>query len=217
MAGTRKNYKERCVDILKVLKSSECCLTSTEIHEKIKQNTGETISKSTLTKCLVFLHGSNQIEKIKVKGPGNPFFYTVRKAPVCVQFTKHIESYKEFERKYRDEAPLVIEVRQYREIGFKIVDLIGKLLIELEKYSTSGNKGEASVDYDNYIDFVISPLLKELKTLAEFKISGDTSELMERILYDNLIENLIKNHHPRAGELTENDKKIISENMFGSF
>lgn len=192
MSASKLSFEERVPIVLKIIKEAKEPIGYTELHEKIKSETGVKISKHTLNKCLDFLLFNRQIEKIETKGRGNPIKYSVNHDVFVSKPHERIEAYayilEHLIDKVDNDSPFGAEAIHYRIIANEMSLLTARLTVRLYQYSKRKDRSQAVEEYKSAIETELVPYMLKMRDLVRppLTMSTETVALLLTIFCDNV-------------------------------
>lgn len=211
MKKTRATFEERVPIVLNLIREAEKPIGFTELYNKLREKTGEKISKTTFNKCLDYLLSTCDINKTYEKGRGGPVKYSVNHDYFIYKTAERIEV-SSYLLKYfsEDSSPYGTEANLWSVLSEEISDIVMSLVLALSHYSQGKNKLKAINDYHNTIEAEIVPHLLELPKLVNtpIKMTSFTVYILFKLFHENIVDSAKKPPHPFMSLTPEEKEKI---------
>jgi len=211
MKKTRATFEERVPVVLNLIREAEKPIGFTELYNRLREKTGEKISKTTFNKCLDYLSSTCDINKTYEKGRGGPVKYSVNQDYFIYKTAERIDV-SSYLLKYFSEnsSPYGTEANLWSVLSEEISDIVISLVLALSHYSQGKNKLKAINDYNNTIEAEIVPHLLKLPQLVNspIKMTSFTVYILFKLFHENIVDSAKKPHHPFMSLTPEEKEKI---------
>lgn len=213
MTKTKMAFEIRVPTVLKLIRAAEKPIGYTELYNKLKEETGIKISKSTFSKCLDYLLSTCDIIKTEEKGPGNPVKYSVNNDYFIYKTMERIAVSSYLLNYFSDDSsPYGTEANLWSNLSDEISDIVISLVSALCYYSQRDDRHDALDDYRNTIETELVPHILELHKLVRppVRMTGSTAYILFKLFHENIVDSAKKPLHPFMALTPEEDEKINS-------
>lgn len=211
MTNTKIPFEERVPVVLKLIREAKEPISRKELYNKLKEETGVKISKTTFEKCLNYLLSTCDITKTEEKGPGSPvkfsinYDYFIYKTKERIAVSSYLLNYFS-----EDSSPYGTEANLWSKLSDEISDIVMSLVLALSNYSQRNDRKKAINEYYNTIETELVPHILELHKLVRppVRMTSFTSYILFKLFYEDIVNEAKKPLHPLMSLTPEEKEKV---------
>jgi hypothetical protein len=199
MTKTRVTFEKRVPAVLKIIREAEKPMGNTELYNRLKEETGVKISKTTFNKCLKYLLSTSEIVRTEEKGQGNPVTYSLNINYYIYKTEERVGFYARLLEHFADNySPYGTEANLWSVLAREISGISVSLISALMYYSRRSDRYTAYEDYRKTIETEILPHMLAIHKLVKppIQMHRPTVDILFTLFNESILSSMNKPLNP---------------------